>query len=74
MCRNIKKLRHADHPPTDEELHDASLQFIRKISGYHAPSRANQRAFDAAVHAVAQVARTLFVALHHEREQAGSRR
>ncbi len=38
MCRNIKRLRHADHPPTDAELHDAALQFVRKISGFHAPS------------------------------------
>ncbi|HYL30373.1 MAG TPA: DUF2277 family protein [Gemmatimonadales bacterium] len=41
MCRNIKRLRHADHPPTDQELHDAALQFIRKISGFRAPARAN---------------------------------
>ncbi len=74
MCRNIKKLRHQDRPPTDDELRDAALQFVRKISGYHAPSRANQQVFDAAVHGVAQVARTLFDGLHHRREQAGSRR
>src|SRR2546421_5112190 len=53
MCRNIKRLRHADHPPTDGELHDAPLQFVRKISGFHAPSKANAAAFDVAVRDVA---------------------
>ncbi len=42
MCRNIKRLRNPEHSPTDHELHDAALQFIRKISGFRAPSRANQ--------------------------------
>jgi len=60
MCRNIKRLRHPDHPPTDEELHNAALQFVRKISGFQAPSQANQDAFDRAVHDVAAVARALF--------------
>jgi hypothetical protein len=60
MCRNIKRLRHPDHPPTDEELHDAALQFVRKISGFQAPSQANQDAFDRAVHYVAAVSRALF--------------
>ncbi len=60
MCRNIKRLRHPDHPPTDEELHDAALQFVRKISGFQAPSQANQDAFDRAVDDVAAVSRALF--------------
>ncbi|HEX6408774.1 MAG TPA: DUF2277 domain-containing protein [Gemmatimonadales bacterium] len=60
MCRNIKRLRHPDHPPTDEELHNAALQFVRKISGFQAPSQANQDAFDRAVHDVAAVSRALF--------------
>jgi hypothetical protein len=64
MCRNIKRLRHPEHQPTDEELHDAALQFVRKISGFHAPSRTNQVAFDAAVREVAGAARTLFRSLH----------
>lgn len=70
MCRNIKKLRHPDHPPTDEELRDASLQFVRKISGFHAPSKANQTAFDTAVRDVAAVARVLFQSLHVRGETA----
>jgi hypothetical protein len=60
MCRNIKRLRRPDHPPTDEELHNAALQFVRKISGFQAPSQANQDAFDRAVHDVAAVSRALF--------------
>lgn len=63
MCRNIKKLRYADRSPSDAELQDAALQFVRKISGYHAPSRANRAAFEAAVTGVAAVARTLFDSL-----------
>lgn len=64
MCRNIKRLRHPEHAPTDQELHDAALQFVRKISGFNAPSRANQDAFDAAVQDVAGAARVLFQSLH----------
>ena len=70
MCRNIKRLRNPEHQPTEEELHDAALQFVRKISGYRVPSRANQAAFDKAVRDVAGVSRTLFDSLHvggHER-------
>ncbi len=63
MCRNIKRLRHPDHQPSDQELRDAALQFVRKISGFHAPSQANQAAFDAAVRDVAASARTLFQSL-----------
>lgn len=63
MCRNIKRLRHADHAPSDTELHDAALQFVRKISGFHTPSEANRPAFDRAVHDVAAVSRTLFQSL-----------
>ena len=75
MCRNIKRLRHPDHGPSDQELHDAALQFVRKISGFNAPSRANQDAFDQAVHDVAGAARTLFQSLHvpHRVTQAASR-
>jgi hypothetical protein len=47
MCRNIKTLRRVDAGPTEEELHLAALQFVRKVSGYRTPSRANQPAFDA---------------------------
>ena len=52
MCRSIKTLRGAEPPADDDDAHAAALQFVRKISGYRAPSRANQPAFDAAVHEV----------------------
>lgn len=60
MCRNIKNLRRPDGPPTDEELRDAALQFVRKVSGYRQPSRANAEAFEQAVADVAAATRTLF--------------
>jgi hypothetical protein len=63
MCRNIKKLRNPEHPPTDAELEGAALQFVRKISGYHKPSQANAKAFDRAVRDVARAGRRLFDAL-----------
>ena len=63
MCRNIRKLRQPDRASTDQELHDAALQFVRKVSGYRVPSRANQVAFDRAVDEITAVTRTLFVNL-----------
>ena len=60
MCRNIKKLRYADRIPTDEELRLAALQFVRKVSGYRAPSRINEEAFSTAVEEVAVATRGLF--------------
>ncbi len=53
MCRSIKRLRRPDQPPTNEELQEAALQFVRKVSGYRVPSRANKEAFDKAVAEVA---------------------
>jgi hypothetical protein len=74
MCRNIKRLRHADHPPTAAELHDAALQFVRKIIGYNKPSQANAKAFDTAVREVAKAGRKMFDSLqpahHHHHEAA----
>lgn len=59
MCRNIKKLRTPERPPTDEEITLAALQFVRKVSGYRKPSRANQAAFDSAVLEIAAVTRRM---------------
>ena len=64
MCRNIKRLRQPDRQPTDVELHDAALQFVRKISGFRAPSKTNEVAFNAAVRDVAAAGRALFRSLH----------
>jgi len=59
MCRNIRPLFNFDPPVTDQEVQAASLQFVRKISGFTKPSKANEDAFNRAVHDVAAVARTL---------------
>ncbi|HXX91307.1 MAG TPA: DUF2277 domain-containing protein [Acidimicrobiales bacterium] len=59
MCRSIKTLRGAEPPPSTEDVDAAALQFVRKISGYRAPSRANQEAFDRAVADVAAATRRL---------------
>ena len=64
MCRNIKQLRYTDRPPTDEELHDAALQFVRKISGYRKPSKVNEVAFETAVSEIATISRQLFDSLN----------
>jgi len=63
MCRNIKTLFNFEPPATDDEIRDASLQFVRKLSGFTKPSKANQEAFDRAVEEVAAVARTLIDSL-----------
>lgn len=59
MCRSIKQLRQPGQTPTQEEIQAAALQYIRKISGYRHPSRANQAAFDQAVHQVSEATRSL---------------
>ena len=59
MCRNIKTLFNFDPPATDEEIRAASLQFVRKISGFNAPSKANEAAFDRSIEEVFRVARRL---------------
>lgn len=59
MCRNIRTLYNFEPPATDEEVHAAALQYVRKISGFAKPSRANEAAFERAVNAVAQASREL---------------
>jgi hypothetical protein len=63
MCRNIRPLFNFEPPATDDEIHAAAQQFVRKISGFHQPSKANEAAFDAAVEAIAGVSRQLLSAL-----------
>jgi hypothetical protein len=53
MCRSIKPLRLPDRKPTDQEITEAALQYVRKVSGYRKPSQANQQAFDEAVEEIA---------------------
>lgn len=63
MCRNIKTLFNFEPPATDEEIRSASLQFVRKLSGFNKPSSANHIAFDQAIEDVAHVARRLIDSL-----------
>ena len=63
MCRNIKTLFNFEPPVTEDEIHAASLQFVRKISGFTKPSKANEAAFLAAVDAIAAVSHELLSAL-----------
>lgn len=78
MCRNIKTLFNFDPPATDEEIRNASLQFVRKLSGYTHPSQANEAAFNRAVDETAVVAKTLLNSLvtnaePHDREIEAAR-
>ena len=68
MCRNIKTLFNFAPPATDEEIYAASLQFVRKLSGYNKPSKVNEVAFNRAVTQVAAVARTLIDSLETDAE------
>jgi hypothetical protein len=63
MCRNIRTLFNFDPPATDEEIRAASLQFVRKLSGFNAPSKANEAPFNEAIEEVAAVARRLIDSL-----------
>ena len=73
MCRSIKTLRRPDAVATDDEVYAAALQFVRKVSGYRVPSRANRVAFDACVDEISASSRRLLDALvtgavPHDRE------
>ena len=63
MCRNIKTLFNFEPPASELEIRDAALQFVRKLSGYNVPSKANEAAFERAVEDVAAAARTLVASL-----------
>jgi len=63
MCRNIKTLFNFEPPATDDEIHASALQFVRKLSGFNAPSQANAAAFERAVAEVSGAARTLLASL-----------
>jgi len=72
MCRSIKTLRRADGLATEDEIQAAALQFVRKVSGYRAPSQRNTAAFDAAVADIARSSRRLLASL--EQRPAGTTR
>jgi hypothetical protein len=63
MCRSIKRLRGPDGPATEDEVREAAVQFVRKVSGFREPSRRNAEAFEAAVDEVAASSRRLLQAL-----------
>jgi hypothetical protein len=66
MCRSIKQLRNSDIPASDQELYEAALQYVRKVSGYRKPSRANSAAFEAAVLEIAQSTKQLLEQLESQ--------
>ena len=63
MCRNIKTLFNFDPPVTNEEVHAASLQFVRKITGFNKPSKTNEEAFQAAIDEIAGISKRLLRSL-----------
>jgi hypothetical protein len=63
MCRNIKTLFNFEPPATDDEINAASLQYVRKITGFNKPSRKNEAAFDAAVEDIARISERLLASL-----------
>lgn len=63
MCRNIKMLYNFEPPVTEDEIRAAALQYVRKVSGFHKPSKVNEAVFLAAVDAIAEVSRTLLNSL-----------
>ena len=67
MCRSIKQLRNAEIPATEEEIRAAALQFVRKVSGYRKPSKANEEIFERAVKEVAEATQKLInsLTMHH---------
>lgn len=80
MCRNIKTLFNFEPPATDEEVRDAALQFVRKLSGFTRPSKSNEAAFQTAIDEITETARTLLATLvtngsprHREEEAAKAR-
>jgi len=64
MCRSIKPLRNMDHPVTELEIQEAALQYVRKVSGFRKPSKANEEAFQKAIDEVAEATRVMLENLH----------
>lgn len=71
MCRSIKQLRNSDGLPTDEEIHAAALQFVRKVSGYRKPSRANEGAFENAVTEISATTHRLLAYFQQQQNSKG---
>lgn len=71
MCRSIKPLRNMDHPVTEQEIQEAALQYVRKVSGYRKPSKANEEAFQRAIDEIAESTRKMLEKLGKSPLQAG---
>jgi len=75
MCRSIKLLRKPDEPATPEELNSAALQFVRKVTGFHKPSKANQKAFERAVREISdssgRLLKSIATSSHGGRDRSG---
>ncbi|MBP6177640.1 MAG: DUF2277 domain-containing protein [Anaerolineales bacterium] len=69
MCRSIKPLRLPDRPATEQEIQEAALQYVRKVSGYRKPSKANEAAFQQAVDEVAEATRRMLEVLKYHKTQ-----
>lgn len=63
MCRSIKPLRNMDHPVTEQEIYEAAVQYVRKVSGYRKPSKVNEEAFNKAIEEVAESTRKILANL-----------
>jgi hypothetical protein len=70
MCRSIKQLRRSESPASDQELYEAALQYVRKVSGYRKPSRTNSAAFETAVAEIAHTTKYLLESLEKPENQA----
>lgn len=72
MCRSIKRLREADQRASDEEIEEAALQFVRKVSGYRQPSAANEQTFNEAVKEIAESSRRMLDSLAYRTSNRAS--
>jgi len=68
MCRSIKPLRLPDRPATEQEIQEAALQFVRKVSGYRKPSKANEETFNKAINEIAEATRKMLEELNLKKE------
>ena len=69
MCRSIKPLRNMDRPVTEQEIYEAALQYVRKVSGYRKPSKANEEAFNKAIEEVAESTRKILANLKSKQQE-----
>ena len=72
MCRSIKPLRNMDHPVTEQEIYEAALQYVRKVSGYRKPSKANEEAFNKAIEEVADATKKILANLKLKQQEVQS--